>query len=29
MGFRDPQFLRAEEKVVEIALKAVEWLEPA
>lgn len=26
MGFRDPQFLEAEEKIVEIALKATEWL---
>jgi uridine phosphorylase len=26
MGFRDPKFLQAEEKVVEIALKSTEWL---
>lgn len=27
MGFRDPMFLEAEEKIVEIALKCAEWLE--
>jgi len=26
MGFRDPKFLQAEEKIVEIALKSIDWL---
>ena len=26
LGFRDPSFLQAEERILEIALKAVEWL---
>ena len=26
LGFRDPSFLQAEERIMEIALKAVEWL---
>lgn len=26
MGFRDPTFLQAEEKIVEIALKSIDWL---
>ena len=26
MGFRDPKFLRAEEKIVEVALKSIDWL---